>query len=929
MISVLTAGAIIPNNNCAKILCKCLKELCKRIRGVSTNITYSSAIADEYITYFAENNVGKSVVDICVLCLINFVVHQEMLTVITSAEVFFQYLVKTIDNYTKGIPSKYLQTKYLEGINGNVQDEEVTFDRIIPFVLEYLPITSIFKLRLVCKRFTSGNYNYAKWCHIKSHQIENIKGSFLEAQTEKYDKSVNVSIKNSSDFVQLAQLKLLGGIDTLNISHVRDEKTLNNILLCQDLQKINYDFSNWNVETLLKRNRNSMTIKLKSITLSRIHTLNLSRCSISEISFLQGTTINTIILDDNRISDVIVFAHRCENISMCTNKTCGTSVKVLSLQKNCIEDISPFSKNTSIVHLNLSYNRLLGDQALENKTIKYLGLKGTNFRKLDDLKGTDIQELDFSENSGIHHFQGLPSLKKLTARYCVINIISHFENLHTVDLHGAHVGDIKGLVHICGDSTYCAKKPCNTSLHTLILDQEDINEEFDVSFLEGSTVHTLSLANMDVVNLSVISDNNRLKKLDLHNTTVNNIDWLINNTSIEELNLNMTEVKDIHPITKTAVKKLKISNTRVQDISPIVNSKVQFLNIEGCCIKDLSALSNIERMIIVKCNLQSSCENVIVRKHVYKKKCVREYCENLSTDHLFCCEKYFCKDHISEVVLEACCVSHDCKLGKYLICEYCAINRGYKCSICKTNFCDKHNKHKCVPKNVDKELDESLILSLIPKQSRLPAFKNQTVIHKNGVVKLDKDNCIILQNKALSSELSEYIKGASKVRRKSGKSAYGSTKPRKEVCYTTDGEPYSYSKISHYTVKYPEHVKKIVPSLLDIVSKYFPDNPYVELSNAVDILYSPEFKRGGSISAHSDDEDDWGLVIVFSLGQTRWLRVQRKSDEERFNVEMQHNSVVMMYGETFQKLYIHQVDKLSSTEKVGARLSLNIRFKKR
>lgn len=224
--------------------------------------------------------------------------------------------------------------------------------------------------------------------------------------------------------------------------------------------------------------------------------------------------------------------------------------------------------------------------------------------------------------------------------------------------------------------------------------------------------------------------------------------------------------------------------------------------------------------------------------------------------------------------------------------------------------------------------DAVLILALGEMPSKRPSFKNQKIIETDGKFKLDKENCVILKDGVFSKkDLQKYLASASTIKRESGRSAYGSTKPRKEVCYTVDGKPYKYSRVSHYTVKYPPHVSKIIPQLLAVIKQYVPENPYQVLDTAVDILYSPAFKNGGSISAHADDEDDWGLVIVLSLGQTRWFRVRRKSDGEWYNVRMKHNSVIAMYGSTFQELYTHQVDKLSNSDDIGTRLSLNIRFK--
>jgi alkylated DNA repair dioxygenase AlkB len=78
---------------------------------------------------------------------------------------------------------------------------------------------------------------------------------------------------------------------------------------------------------------------------------------------------------------------------------------------------------------------------------------------------------------------------------------------------------------------------------------------------------------------------------------------------------------------------------------------------------------------------------------------------------------------------------------------------------------------------------------------------------------------------------------------------------------------------------------------------------------------------------HSDNEnEDWGLVLILSFGQERWLRIRSKKTGQWYNVKAGPNTLIAMYGSTFQEAYTHQVDKLSEDEEVGVRLSLNVRF---
>jgi hypothetical protein len=237
-------------------------------------------------------------------------------------------------------------------------------------------------------------------------------------------------------------------------------------------------------------------------------------------------------------------------------------------------------------------------------------------------------------------------------------------------------------------------------------------------------------------------------------------------------------------------------------------------------------------------------------------------------------------------------------------------------------------------------------MSYIPiMTSKTPKFrKDQDVVSQTGYYPLDSQNISdsvisktnVLDNNgnavvALYDFLSpnqrdEFAKNSLCVERKTGRSGFG-MKPRAEVCYTVDGSSYNYSNVNHYTTKFPQHVLELVPVFLQGLQSLLPtQNPYTELSNSVDIMYSADFERGGSISPHADDELPWGLVLIYSLGQTRWLRLREAATGKFTNIELRDNSLIAMYGSSFQKLYTHQVDKLHENDTVGTRLSVNIRF---
>jgi alkylated DNA repair dioxygenase AlkB len=217
---------------------------------------------------------------------------------------------------------------------------------------------------------------------------------------------------------------------------------------------------------------------------------------------------------------------------------------------------------------------------------------------------------------------------------------------------------------------------------------------------------------------------------------------------------------------------------------------------------------------------------------------------------------------------------------------------------------------------------------IFPSSTGRPGLKGQTTVDTEGVVDLDAENKLVVVHDLLApSELDAFVASAVTVPRYTGKSVHNSVKPRRQVCYTMDGMPFFYSGRKHPTVRFPEHVTDLLlPKCAEALARYIPENRFQKLSNGIDILYGPEFARGGSIGAHSDDEMKWGLVVIYSLGQTRWLRLRSTMDGKWTNVEARHNSLIAMYGDTFQSRYTHQIDKLSSTEPVHHRLSLNVRY---
>ncbi len=220
---------------------------------------------------------------------------------------------------------------------------------------------------------------------------------------------------------------------------------------------------------------------------------------------------------------------------------------------------------------------------------------------------------------------------------------------------------------------------------------------------------------------------------------------------------------------------------------------------------------------------------------------------------------------------------------------------------------EKKRKLQSEIENESAKKERRVSLVVMAMTCKIPRFhKDQLVISKTGITVLktlaNGDKCsVVVINDALTGDLyQEFFDAAIQVERFCGKSAYGSMKPRSEVCYTVEGNSYVYSNIAHKTTKYPQHVLKVVPTFLQLLETQLPNNKFKTISNGIDIEYSDKFKFGGSVARHKDDDiAEWGLILIYTLGQSRYLRVRNDETGQFANVLMKHNSLVAMHGKYF------------------------------
>lgn len=208
----------------------------------------------------------------------------------------------------------------------------------------------------------------------------------------------------------------------------------------------------------------------------------------------------------------------------------------------------------------------------------------------------------------------------------------------------------------------------------------------------------------------------------------------------------------------------------------------------------------------------------------------------------------------------------------------------------------------------------------------------------------DEGNRILILSKFLSeSDRAQHIGLAAMVKRQqTGPPMFRS--PRDEMMYTHNGRPYSFGGSARPTCMFTPYTRALSDKIVSALEEMVPGNPYVFADTGADLKYSSKYPRGGSIAFHADDEylsqgkPTWGAVAVFSLGQTRVFKIATKVSQggQKFKkgpvlykIPLKDNSLVVMYGPTFQERYMHGVDKLPMSFKpneIGIRLSLNIRY---
>jgi len=92
------------------------------------------------------------------------------------------------------------------------------------------------------------------------------------------------------------------------------------------------------------------------------------------------------------------------------------------------------------------------------------------------------------------------------------------------------------------------------------------------------------------------------------------------------------------------------------------------------------------------------------------------------------------------------------------------------------------------------------------------------------------------------------------------------------------------------------------------------------------VHYSPDLANGGGRGKHQDNPDQpLTLVLIYSVGQERTMTFY-KDNRKVHRVYLEHNSIVVMEGPSFQNVYHHQLDPLKKGRVAQDRYSFNTRY---
>lgn len=323
---------------------------------------------------------------------------------------------------------------------------------------------------------------------------------------------------------------------------------------------------------IINSNDTTKTLSIATDSIPTITQLDLSKCSISNLSGIEKLTgLTSLNLSGNSITDI-------------SKLSSLTSLAELDLGTNTISNINDIGLLTTLTSLKLNSNRISNLDAI--KTL------------------TQLQTLDLSNNS-ISDAKAVQSLIRLTS----LNISSNssLANLSDVLMSQLTVLNVSdtAITDITGIDSYTKLKELNLSYNSILslaplFEKENERTEdeylcklkgitnlnvsyttktgFTFSNLKGiKSLETLSAEGIELTSVSGIVDLENLKYLNLNNNKIRNIGNF--------------EVKSSDEVKLLKATQIQLANNEIEDISVLGSlPNIDYLNLEGNKIKDISAI---------------------------------------------------------------------------------------------------------------------------------------------------------------------------------------------------------------------------------------------------------------------------------------------------------------------------------------------------
>ena len=272
-------------------------------------------------------------------------------------------------------------------------------------------------------------------------------------------------------------------------------------------------------------------IDLTQPEMLRLRRLDAASRGITNLSGLEhATSLEVLDLRDNLVEDITPLANLIRLIR-------------LPLDNNQIHDITPLANLTSLTNLGLSTNQIADISTLVNLiNLRDTGLSGNQIRDITPLAGL------------IH--------------------------LQTLGLNGNQISDISPLANLTNLKTlYSSGNPLIGDLTPLA---------------NLAQLMRLRLSGQSIFDITPLANLTQLIHLRLDNNQIHDISPLANLTLLEELRLNRNVITDITPlIGLTNLRELHLADNPIHDLSPLV----QFEEVELDLEIDLSKLDELNIVV--------------------------------------------------------------------------------------------------------------------------------------------------------------------------------------------------------------------------------------------------------------------------------------------------------------------------------------------